>query len=178
MSAPVANAPSANTVSPDTLVLRDIHLPPAPPWWPPAPGWWAVAGLLLLLLIAAALLWRRRGQRSGREARILREIDRLALIDDDVKLATALHQWLRRAARVYAPEATRQRGEAWQRTLAQVPVDEATLSQLQTLEPRMYLPSAPFDRDVVLAAVRRWTRLAVRQRALRPTMASEAVADA
>ena len=46
------------------LQLRDIHLPPAPPWWPPAPGWWALAALLLvcLLLIVwwSLRAWKRR----------------------------------------------------------------------------------------------------------------------
>ncbi|MCB1873763.1 MAG: DUF4381 domain-containing protein [Chromatiaceae bacterium] len=46
------------------LQLRDIHLPPAPPWWPPAPGWWVVAALLLfsLLLIVwwSWRAWQRR----------------------------------------------------------------------------------------------------------------------
>src|SRR6185312_9170830 len=41
-------------------VLRDIHLPPAPPWWPPAPGWWLLAALVLLGCIALAWLWRRQ----------------------------------------------------------------------------------------------------------------------
>ena len=31
------------------LPLRDIHEPPAPPWWPPAPGWWIVLGIVLLV---------------------------------------------------------------------------------------------------------------------------------
>ena len=32
-------------MAPDTLVLRDVHVPPAPSWWPPAPGWWLLAGV-------------------------------------------------------------------------------------------------------------------------------------
>ena len=31
----------------DGLVLRDLHLSPAPPWWPPASGWWWLAAALL-----------------------------------------------------------------------------------------------------------------------------------
>ena len=37
-----------------TLVLRDIHQPPAPPWWPPAPGWWMLAAFMLLAIAAWA----------------------------------------------------------------------------------------------------------------------------
>ena len=45
-------------------LLRDIHVPPAPPWWPPQPGWWLVA----LVLLAAGLWWLRRPPGWKREA--------------------------------------------------------------------------------------------------------------
>jgi hypothetical protein len=48
-------------VTPETLPLRDIHLPAPVGWWPPAPGWWVVAALALLIGI---LLWRRAGRRA------------------------------------------------------------------------------------------------------------------
>ena len=34
-------------MDPETLPLRDIHLPATIGWWPPAPGWWIVAILAL-----------------------------------------------------------------------------------------------------------------------------------
>lgn len=37
--------------------LRDLHPPPAPPWWPPAPGWW----LALLLVVALMVIAIRYG---------------------------------------------------------------------------------------------------------------------
>lgn len=46
-------------MTPDTLPLRDIHLPPEPGWWPPAPGWWLIAAVLLGAGVAA-YAWRRR----------------------------------------------------------------------------------------------------------------------
>jgi len=56
--------------APDALQLRDIHLPPAPPFWPPAPGWWllavlAVVAIGLLAWGIAALLRRRRIRQQG-----------------------------------------------------------------------------------------------------------------
>ncbi|PIE00555.1 MAG: hypothetical protein CSA79_03280 [Thiothrix nivea] len=46
-------------MNPETLPLRDIHLPPEIGFWPPAPGWWI---LLVLVLLAVLWLfaWRRR----------------------------------------------------------------------------------------------------------------------
>lgn len=155
-----------------TLILRDIHLPPDPPWWPPAPGWWGLSGVLLLAIAAALLLRRRRGRRYRQHARILAEIDRLATAAD-AELAAGLHQWLRRAARAYAPEAVRLRGAAWRQVLAQVPVDDATLDQLLLLERRMYSPAAAFDREAALAATRRWMLLALRQRPKPGSLATE-----
>jgi len=161
--APASVRSAAAPADGSTLVLRDIHLPPGPPWWPPAPGWWGLTGVLLLATAAAVLLWRRRERRYRQHAQILAEIDRLATADD-AELAVGLHQWLRRAARAYAPEAVRLRGAAWREVLAQVPVDDTTLDQLMLLEQRMYSPTAAFDRDDALAATRRWMTLALRQR--------------
>ena len=45
--------------------LRDIHLPPGPPWWPPQPGWWL---LLALLALAVGWWWLRRLPLWKREA--------------------------------------------------------------------------------------------------------------
>lgn len=39
-------------MNPDSIPLRDIHLPDAVTWWPLAPGWW---GLMLVGLLAIAL---------------------------------------------------------------------------------------------------------------------------
>jgi Domain of unknown function (DUF4381) len=171
-SLPVAAHSVAPPADANALVLRDIHLPPDPSWWPPAPGWWVVTGVLLLAIAVAVLWWRRRGRRHGHHAQILAEIDRLATADD-AELAAGLHQWLRRAARAYAPEAIRLRGAAWREVLAQVPVDDVTLDQLQLLEQRMYSPVAAFDREAALAATRRWMVLALRQRPRSESLAPE-----
>lgn len=94
-----------------TLVLRDVHQPPAPSWWPPAPGWWAVACALALLLAVLAA-WRARRRR--RQRRIA------ALFDSAVSDAAtpalqveAMSDLLRRAARRREPSADRLEGEAW-----------------------------------------------------------------
>ena len=97
------------------LVLRDIHQPPAPPWWPPAPGWW-VLGAVLLLVIAGLgwLAWRRRRRRAA----IAR------LFDDSVAAAAGpaarvavMSELLRRAAREHDPQSTTLAGDDWLRYL-------------------------------------------------------------
>jgi len=129
--------------------LRDIHLPPAPPWWPPAPGWWALAVLLLALLLAGLWWWRRHRRALRQRRQVLRELDRLARQHqrdgDGPALASALHQLLRRVARQHDARAARQRGDAWRQTLARVPIDAATLQQLLALDQRIYRPPAAFD---------------------------------
>ena len=48
------------------LVLRDIHVPPAPPWWPPAPGWWILAAIVVLAaMLASVWAWRRHRRRAA-----------------------------------------------------------------------------------------------------------------
>lgn len=98
-------------MSDPTLVLRDIHQPPAPSWWPPAPGWWMLA-TALLLAFAAWAWWRQR--RRLRRAAIAR------LFDDAVSAAgspaakiAAMSEQLRRASRRIDANADRLEGEEW-----------------------------------------------------------------
>ena len=97
------------------LVLRDIHQPPAPPWWPPAPGWWIVAAVLLLAAaIVSWFAWRRHRRRFALER----------LFDDSVRAAptpaaqvAAISELLRRAARRRDPRADTLQGDDWLRFL-------------------------------------------------------------
>lgn len=96
---------------PLAVVLRDIHVPPAPSWWPPAPGWWLLAAVLLVVAAVLLLLrWRRR-----RRHRAV-----LAMFEQHLQAATtpaeqlaAMSELLRRAARRRDPQADRLEGEAW-----------------------------------------------------------------
>lgn len=161
-------APPAQTAGtpPPGPALRDIHLPADPAWWPPAPGWWVLAALALIALLAAAWLWRRRRRLWRQQQLVLRELDVLALQyqhdGDSAALASGLHQLLRRVARRHEAMAIKQRGPAWRRTLARVPVDTATLDRLVSLDQLIYRPQALQDHAAVIAAVRQWLRLALK----------------
>ncbi|WP_329741228.1 DUF4381 family protein [Dyella sp. A6] len=150
---------------PPQLVLRDIHMPPAPSWWPPAPGWWLSALLLLLLIVLLAWLATRRFRRRRALRQVLAEVDRLDTrhADDDEALAYGLHQLLRRMARRYAAGAVTARGESWRTTLAEVPVQASVLDTLVGLEQRIYRSSSAFDRVQALAATRTWLSMAWRR---------------
>jgi Domain of unknown function (DUF4381) len=148
--------------TPDGPRLRDIHPPPAPPWWPPAPGWWLLAALAVLVATVGAWLWLRARRRHRQRASILAEVDALATrhAGDAQALAAGLHQLLRRVARLHDPAAARLHGEAWRDALACVPVDAPTLQRLLALEPAMYRRQ-PYDTTAVLDATRRWLRAAL-----------------
>ena len=94
-----------------TLLLRDIHQPPAPPWWPPAPGWWLLAfAILLMVSIVLAWHWKRAGHRR----RIAAIFDgALAAAETPAAEVAAMSQLLRRAARRVDPAADRLQGEDW-----------------------------------------------------------------
>jgi hypothetical protein len=94
-----------------TLVLRDIHQPPAPPWWPPAPGWWLL-GAVLLLAVGAAIWGRARQRRRRRQVAALFD-DAVAGANSPSGEVAAISELLRRAARRHDPAADRLQGEAW-----------------------------------------------------------------
>lgn len=151
--------------TPADLPLRDIHLPPNPPWWPPAPGWWVLLAVICAALALGYVLWRRMHRARIWRERVLAEIRQLAdrHSNDDAAYAAALHQLLRRAAWRYSADAHHLQGEPWRRVLSEVPVDAATLDTLMTLEASMYQPGAKFDRDAMEQAVRRWLQAAWRR---------------
>jgi len=97
------------------LPLRDIHEPPAPPWWPPAPGWWIVAGILLLLF--AWLAWRywRRVRARRLAERVFDEA--VAAAATPTARVAAMSELLRRAARRRDPAADTLAGDDWLRFL-------------------------------------------------------------
>ncbi len=148
--------------------LRDIHLPAEPSWWPPAPGWWLLLALGIVVLGSVAWWWRRSRRAIRARQRVLAEVGQLRARHrrdaDAVRLAGDLHQLLRRVAREHDPLVARQQGAQWQATLARVPVNAATLQQLQSLHEAMYRADAAFDPARALAAVEAWVRLALRHR--------------
>jgi hypothetical protein len=94
--------------------LRDIHLPPAPPWWPPAPGWWVLAACASILLARLCVRGLHRAQQRRRVRTVLREFDRAvdAAPSQSASLAAA-SALLRRAARLHDPAALQMCGDAW-----------------------------------------------------------------
>lgn len=94
-----------------TLVLRDIHQAPAPPWWPPAPGWWLLAALVLLVIASWAWFAARRRKRRRAIAAIFDQT--LAAADTPSAQVAAMSELLRRAGRRRDPAADRLEGDAW-----------------------------------------------------------------
>lgn len=136
------------------LVLRDIHTPPAPPWWPPAPGWWMLAAGVLLLTLAA---WRWRRHRLRHRRGVERLFDEaMADARSPAERIARMSELLRRAARRRDPRADRLQGEAWRAFLdagARTPLFDGALGEL--LLEGAYRPRADDDAvDRLQAAVR------------------------
>lgn len=101
-------------MDPSQLVLRDVHLPPAPALWPPAPGWWLLAAAVLVIAVAL-LLWRWRRRRARQ--RWLAWFDQQIRNADASAEVAALSALLRRAARRVDARADRLQGDEWLRFL-------------------------------------------------------------
>lgn len=96
------------------LVLRDVHVPPAPPLWPLAPGWWLLAIAILLLLAAVVVFgqWRKRRRQAWQTL-----FDEACAQAMPAARIAAISGLLRRAARGVDKQADRLQGEAWLRFL-------------------------------------------------------------
>ncbi|WP_372018778.1 DUF4381 family protein [Pseudoxanthomonas sp. 10H] len=101
-------------MDPTRLPLRDVHLPPSPPWWPPAPGWWWLGAIVLLVLVAwlGRAAWRR-----ARRRRWLRWFDAESAAGTAPQQLAAVSAMLRRAARRRRPGSELLEGEPWLRFL-------------------------------------------------------------
>ncbi|MCL6713681.1 DUF4381 domain-containing protein [Pseudoxanthomonas sp. z9] len=138
-------------MKPADLVLRDVHLPPAPTWWPLAPGWWWLAGLLaMVVLFFVVRHWRRRQRRR----RWLRWFDESGLGHAPAAQVAAMSDLLRRAAREVDSSAVRLSGEAWLRFL-----DGDTAGAFSQGDGRLLLDGG-YRREVDLDAVARLRGLA------------------
>ena len=91
-------------MDPETLPLRDVHLPEPIGWWPPAFGWWAIL-ITTVMLVALLVWWRRRTRRlSVVYARELKRIEATHRDHGDgSRLAAELSVLLRRACITAVP---------------------------------------------------------------------------
>jgi hypothetical protein len=98
---------SEQSLTPQNLDLRDIHLPDPISWWPIAPGWWLL--IVSLLLIIAVIFISRKiylGKQLKRD--IISELENIKLqfnkTQNKSQLAKSLSILLRRASISYYPE--------------------------------------------------------------------------
>jgi len=89
-----------NMPTPETLQLRDIHLPGPADFWPPAPGWW-IAAIVALGLLAwiGVIAWRHLTRRRQR-MHILGLLEQLERSSTDMHTPEFLAQLSRLIRRV------------------------------------------------------------------------------
>jgi len=92
------------------LLLRDVHVPPAPSLWPPAPGWWLVAGAVAL---AAAIAWWIGRKRRRRMLAWQKLFDDACGDAAPAAQVAAISELLRRAARRVNAKADHLQSEDW-----------------------------------------------------------------
>lgn len=106
-------------MEPDTIPLRDLHLPDATGLWPLAPGWWVVIAIVVVLLA----IWCRQMWLSWRDGasrrHALRRLDDLHATyresGDVIAFANDMSELLRRTMLAYVPrkDIAGLTGQAW-----------------------------------------------------------------
>lgn len=143
--------------------LRDIHLPPPPPWWPPAPGWWllAVLGLALAAVGARfALAAWRRGRRRRAATRAMQRLRERYEGGEEVRELTAeLATVLRRAAMIRHPRArvAGLTGRAWLEFLDD-DAHQFTEGVGRQLATAPYARDESVDLNALLALCEKWVK--------------------
>lgn len=164
-------------MSPDELLLRDIHLPEPIGWWPPAIGWWLLAGIAIGLILAVVLWWRWRARvRRSPAAIASRDLARLrdawAGDGDSQRLIRELSTWLRRAGMSIATreQAAGLTGARWHSFLDEL-AGEPVFAESAGTGGRL-LVEGPYRRDDSMSAqdgdrlidlCERWLRAAARR---------------
>lgn len=154
-------------MNPETLPLRDIHLPAAISWWPLAPGWWLVLAVTLLVLAGIAWWVFKRFQRVGKTTPVttaLTELTRLQreYAHDSQALLREISVLLRRIAISQYGRQTVSglTGSAWVTFLDQQvgkPVFAGKFDRLLTELP--YCPAVQVEMAAFIQAVREWIKL-------------------
>ena len=150
-------------MTPETLPLHDIHLPPAVSWWPPAPGWWLLLCVFSLLIVAIYLA-RQHWQRRHLRRLALIQLDELERQYREQKnpreLLRGLSRLLRQAAQIHFPQSgcAGLTGEAWLGFLDQQLNDSSfTQGVGQRLADGPYQPQlAKIDAEDLLSLCRCW----------------------
>ena len=146
--------------------LRDVHPPPAPPWWPPAPGWWVAflfAAVLAAIAFRYALPWWRRLRMRWR---LLAALDAIARRHrtglPPAATAAEVSQLLRLAALARFPDCgvAGLHGDDWIAFLDSRDQARGRFAALRTaLTVAPYAaPSAGTDAALLLRAARGWLR--------------------
>ncbi len=150
-------------ITPDTLPLRDIHLPSAISWWPPAPGWWLLLSAFVLLIVVIYMLREHRQRRHFRRLALcqLEELERQYEEQANAQqLLQGLSRLLRQTTLLHFPQndCAGLVGDAWLTFLDQR-LDEKLFSQGvgRLLAEGPYLPqSEVIDAEALQSLCRRW----------------------
>jgi hypothetical protein len=138
-------------LNPETLNLRDIHLPEPISWWPPAPGWWILL-ITTIFIIAAAIILRKIYLRKQLKRDIKAELDNIKQqfqqTQNKSQLAKSLSILLRRASISYYPKAdiAGLTGDSWLRYLDESNARSSAANIFQSDTGRILL-SAPYLPD-------------------------------
>ena len=96
-----------NMPMPETLQLRDIHLPGPADFWPPAPGWWIAAIIVLgLLTWIGVIAWRHLMRRRQRMhiLGLLEQLEQSSIDMHTPEFIAQLSRLTRRVALMRFPE--------------------------------------------------------------------------
>lgn len=153
-------------MNPETLPLRDIHLPDPIAWWPPALGWWLL--LLGIVVVCAIVVWGYRVYQRRRLQRIAKQVlqainEQYAQHKDPKQFIQAVSIWLRRVciSRYPRAEVAGLTGDAWLAFLDQVLADSSQQETFSNGVGRALL-SAPYqaqphvDADALLQLCQHW----------------------
>jgi len=156
MNEPVLNQQAPN---PQTLDLRDIHLPDPVSWWPIAPGWWII--LASVILICAVIFISRKiylGRQLSRDIKAeLEHIKRqFHKTQNKSQLAKALSILLRRASISYYPgtDIAGLTGNDWLAYLDETSTSSSASKKFQSETGQVLLtaPYLPDDADLYFDA--------------------------